>query len=123
MKKDEGKIYQSILVIVIGFAVLSLVFKIKMLLTIGLLLGILSLASFTLAGWINYGWNKLAQGLGWINSKILISVVFYVFLFPISALSKIKHKDVLKRRKQTQAASYFTDRSHQYVPKDFENLW
>lgn len=123
MTKDKAKIYQSILVIVIGLAVLSLIFKIKLLLTIGLLIGILSLISDTIAAWINYGWYKIAEGLGWINSKILITLVYYVFLFPISVLSKLKHKDVLKRNKDPKGHSYFADRDHTYLPKDFENLW
>jgi hypothetical protein len=122
MKKDEGKIYQSILVIVVGFVILSLIFKIKILLTIGLMVGILSLASKTVAGWINYGWYKIAEWFGWINSKILITLVYYLVLVPISALSKLKHKDVLKRNRR-EVGTYYSDRDHLYVPKDFENLW
>ena len=122
MKKDEGKIYQSILVIVVGFVILSLIFKLKVLLTAGLFIGILSLASKTVAGWINFGWFKIAEWFGWINSKILITLVYYLVLVPISALSKLRHKDVLKRNRQ-EVDTYYSKRDHLYVAKDFENLW
>lgn len=113
--------YQSLLVIVLGLSLLSLLFKLKLLLYIGLGIGVVSMLIPRLGDGIVYLWFKLAQGLGWLNSRILLSIIFFVFLFPISLISRLFSKDSLQLK--GDGDSTFTERNHQYEKKDLENIW
>ena len=113
--------YKVILVITVGMGLLSLLFSSKILLYIGLGAGVLSLVSEKLAGGVVWVWGKIALVLGFINTRILLSLVYFVFLLPISALSKMFSKNgVIKKRKEE---SYFEQRDHLYTPEDISNTW
>ena len=113
--------YKSLLVIVVGMLVLSYVFKLPLLIKVGLGIGILGLLSETLAGWILFIWQNLAEVLGWINTRILLSVVFYVFVYPFSWLYKVTTNNALHLKNKDNTV--FVERNHTYTPKDIENTW
>ena len=118
MKRE--KILEAILVIVGGFIVLFFIFKMKIFLLASLLVIIGTLMSDFVGEKITWLWFKLAEVLGYINSKILLSVVFYCILFPVSQLYKLFNKN---KSKGKDAASFYHERNHTYAPKDFENTW
>lgn len=69
-------------------------------------------------------WFKLSEILGFINSRILLTLIFFLILTPIALLSRLFSKDKLQLRKKTdETASYFHKRIHTYEAKDFENPW
>lgn len=121
MKAQKNHIDKGIMVIVIGFSILGLVFKLDYLIYGGLGIGVLSLISKKIEKLILKGWMSLALVLGWINGRILLSIIFYIFLTPIALLSRLFTKDPLKLKPQSQ--STFEDRDHKYVPEDLENPW
>lgn len=53
-------------------------------------------------------WMKLATVLGWINTRLLLGVVFYGIIAPIGLIMRLFGHDSLKRRWQPQAQSYRT---------------
>ncbi len=114
--------YKTILVIVTGLVVLALIFKRHWLIQSAMIIGLVSTFIPAAAKGIEWSWLKLAQGLGWINTRILLSLVYFVFLLPIAWLSRLFTKDplVLRNRK---TASLFINRDHQYTKKDLENIW
>jgi hypothetical protein len=114
--------YKTILVIVVGFIVLGLVFHLPHLEKIALGIGIASVLSSRIAQGIEWLWLKLAMALGWLNSRILLSVVYFVFLLPIAWISKLFTKDplVLKGR---ATSTLFITRNHLYKKEDLENIW
>jgi hypothetical protein len=83
--------------------------------------GVASLVSNHLANAIVWFWEKLAQVLGFINTRILLSVLFYLFLFPIAMLSRLFSKDPMQLK--NPKASVFVTRNHTYTSKDLENMW
>src|ERR1035437_7355787 len=100
MKNNKSDNGSSILVIVTGFVLLGLLLKKASLIWAGARVGVLSLASETIQGWIIYLWFRLAHILGWINSRILLTVVFYLFLTPLSFFKKVfSSEDSLKLKK------------------------
>ena len=117
-KKDK---YQSLLVIVVGLGLLSLLFKLPLLLYIGLGIGTASMLIPRLGDLIVYLWFKLAQGLGWFNSRVLLSIIFFLFLVPISLLYRLFSKDDMHLKGDGKTT--FTERNHQYQKKDLENIW
>jgi len=84
-------------------------------------LGVLSLLSKSFASILTFCWTKFLAALGYINSRLLLSIIFYVVLLPIALLARLFRKDSLQLKKKE--GSYFTERNHQYKSKDLENVW
>jgi hypothetical protein len=121
--------YLAILVIVTGFTVLHFLFgdsahlKPNILLYVSAGIGVISILSSYLAEKIVWVWDKIALVLGTVNSKILLSVIFYTFLVPIALLSRVfKKKDELILKKKTEG-SYYKERNHTYISEDLENVF
>lgn len=64
-------------------------------------------------------WIKFGDVIGKINSKIIIFLLFYVIFLPIGIILKIFRKDLLGKRIDEGAKSYFIDREKQ--PEGMEN--
>ncbi|MBL4605613.1 MAG: hypothetical protein JKY02_08140 [Flavobacteriaceae bacterium] len=112
---------KTVLVIVVGFLAISLYFEIKPLLYVALGIGGLSTLSSTLEGYIVLGWNKIALTLGWFTSRVVLTLVFFIFLTPLALLKKlVSSKDPLKIK---DTATTYVDRSITYSKKDLENIW
>lgn len=87
-----------------------------------LVIGVLGVFSDFIAEKIAWVWLKFAEILGRINSTILLSLVFFIFLTPIALLMRIfKKEDALKLKKP--GASAYDERNHTYEKKDLENTW
>lgn len=120
-KITETERYKTLLVIITGFLVLGIFSKKPYLPMIGAGIGVISLV-FPLAGhYIVFGWNKIGQGLGWVNSKVLLTAIFYIFLVPMALLQKLSGKDNLRLKKSSP--SLFVERNHLYSARDLKNTW
>ncbi len=70
---------------------------------------------------IHYYWMKFAMALGWINSRIILSLTYYLLFTPISIIQKIIGRDEMERKFPEQTNTYWVDRSKEtYNPKHFE---
>ncbi|GAA4442663.1 hypothetical protein GCM10023091_29840 [Ravibacter arvi] len=111
------------LVIVTGMLVLYFIFKRDWLLYVGVFVGLASVFVPFLGDLIVKGWFKLAEGLGYVNSRILLSIIFFLVLFPVALMARTgRGKNLLGLRKDP-SKSAFTERNHQYVAKDLKNVW
>jgi len=119
---SEAENRKTELVIVTGFIFLSLIFKVRALLYISLGLGVIFLFVPVLGRHIIRLWFAVSNVLGKINAKILLSVVYVVFLIPISLLYRVMSKDPLFI-KPSDRKSFFRDRDHTYAARDLENIW
>jgi len=117
------------LVMVVGFMCLHFLLQNKWpevsknLLYVSLGLGLVFLIIPSLGEIVLKGWFKLAEILGWINSRILLTGIFYILLFPIAMLFKLTGKDNLQLKSQKDNDTVYERRNHKYVPKDLENTW
>jgi hypothetical protein len=119
-KTDTSK--STILVICMGFLVIFLVFHVKWALYVSLGVGVLAIASSFISQKIEWGWNMLSKVLGYIVPNILLSAIFFLFLFPIALLSKLfAKKDPLMLSPKYD--SYFVDMNTQMDKKAFEKTW
>jgi hypothetical protein len=115
--------YLVILIIVAGLMGMYFLFKVEILLPIAFCISVISIISSYLAEKIVWVWDKIALILGTINSKILLSVIFYAFLVPIALMSRIfKKKDELILKKKPEG-SYYKERNYSYNKEDFENVF
>ncbi len=69
-------------------------------------------------------WLRFAELVGAVNSRIILGLVFYVFLTPIALLARLTRGDLLNlRRKSGEGRSYWVDRTHAYTRADLEKIW
>ena len=121
MTNSNNKTTESILGITVGFAILFYFFKAPWLLGVSIIVGLIGLFSKGLSKWIHWGWMKLVGFIGFINSHLLLGIIFYFILAPIAFLYRLTGKDNLKLKRSED--STYQDRDHQYVARDFENPW
>jgi hypothetical protein len=110
------------LVIVTGLLALAWIFNIPLLGKIALGIGAISIFVPPAAKAIEWVWFKVALALGWLNSRIILSIVYFVFLMPIAWLSRWFTKDPLALKKEKRSTLFVT-RNHLYTGKDLENIW
>ncbi|MEM7037002.1 MAG: SxtJ family membrane protein [Bacteroidota bacterium] len=121
--KNRGKHIETILVLVTALVVLFLIFELKGFLLAGLGLSVVGLAIPILAKWIHEGWMGFAKVLGFINSHILLSLIFFLILTPLALARKLfTKKDPLQLKKQDEG-SYFVVREHEFTAEDLEHPW
>ncbi|HXH18489.1 MAG TPA: SxtJ family membrane protein [Chitinophagales bacterium] len=121
MKKNRNP-YQDVLVIVTGFLVIFLLVKNPVFLYVAAGVALASVFSEFLTQKITWGWERLALGLGYISSRVLLSLVFFLLLTPLAFLYRMRSRDVLQLKRKN-SGSYFTERGHLYVRKDLERMW
>ena len=119
LKPDSTK---TILTISIGFTVVYLITKWNWAISVSLLIGITGILSNYLSEKIAFLWIKLSWVLSLIVPNILLSMIFYLILFPISLLSRITTgKDPLILRNETN--STFRDVNKEFDKASFEKTW
>lgn len=118
-KKDSSK---TILVIVTGLLIVGLALKIQSIQIITACIGAACILFPKIGSWLEWAWFKLAFGLGWFNSKVLLSIIYFVFLLPLAWVSRIFVKDPLQLKSKMQSTIY-TDRNYTYKKSDLENIW
>lgn len=121
MKFEKGKSAEIILVLVGAFIVFYWIWNMKIFLLLALILVAITVCSPSTARHIAMLWMKLGQLLGSVMSKILLTIVYYIFLLPIATLYRLFKKDFLHLHRQN--STYFTPRNHLYTGRDLENLW
>ncbi|UFH56413.1 SxtJ family membrane protein [Spirosoma sp. KNUC1025] len=119
---DVSEKVKAQLVIVTGLLVLYFVFKSPWWLYAATAVGVLSLAIPAVGDLIVKAWFKLAEVLGNINGKIILSILFFVFLFPIALIYRMASKNPLAI-KRTKEASFYSERNHLYSKEDLEQTW
>lgn len=118
---SREKNLEAIFVISLGLIVFFLIFEIRLLLTISLFNGILGLFLSIYTTWIAKAWYGLSHIMGFVMSKVILTLVFYIFLFPMAMITKLRGKITLNLKKST--GSYWTERNYVYKKEDVENMW
>ena len=131
MKKSVGT-YRTILTIVIGFLGLYFIAKLNKVewvtsgenwwLWIAASIGGLSALSSFLAEKIEYLWMKLGYLLSLVVPKILLSVIFFVLLFPLALVSRWTSKKDALHLKNNQD-SVFQEVNKTFTVDSFKKPW
>jgi hypothetical protein len=119
MKKDTSK--STILVITLGFIVVFLLLDQSWAIYTALGIGILGAASDWAASTIEWLWFKLAHVLSKIIPTILLTAIFYLFLFPFSVISRLFTNDPLMLK--NNGHSTFKDVAIIDIKKSMEKNW
>lgn len=119
MKTDTSK--ATMLVISTGFLVLYLLFTWNWAVYVSLLVGVVGIISPFLSKKVEWIWMKFAYLLGLIVPNLLLSIVFFLFLFPISLMAKLFNKDPLMLSRNFN--TYFIKINKETDKKSFEKIW
>ena len=66
-------------------------------------------------------WMALGHALGWVNSHVILGLVFIVVLQPIALLMRLSGRDPLRRKKHHESKSYREERDSLAV--DFTRIF
>lgn len=100
--------------LLVGFAVIALLMRAThhvsgswLALTVGIAVGLPSLAFPGPMRPIRDLWMRGAEYLGRVNSVVLLALLFCLVVVPVGLLSRLLRRDILNSRPNRQAASYW----------------
>lgn len=76
-----------------------------------------------LSVFISAGWMKFAMVFGTINTKIILTVIFFLIVTPLALIYRVFHGDFMMLKKDTRRESCYNFRNHSYSAQDLENYW
>ena len=119
---NREKHLETILVLVLALGILFWVHHSGYYLIAAGILCIIGVFIPYLAQKIHWAWMKLAHFMGLIMGKVMLTIVYVVFLLPLSFFSKLfKTKTGVVLKKTTD--SYYTKRDFTYTKDSIENVW
>ena len=85
--------------------------------SIGAVLLVLGVIAPSLLKWPSAAWWRFSRALGYVNARILLTVLFSLILVPVSAVWRMFGKDPLVRRRDrfagwTPYPARYSDRTH-----------
>ena len=121
-KPIRVKELETLGVLSLFFLVLNVMTHRPVFVYVALALLIIALFVKPLAVQISKGWLKFAEVIGTFNSKLILSLTFYLFLTPIAFLFRLFTKNPLMLKTEN-AVSFYTERNHSYSAADLEKMW
>jgi hypothetical protein len=68
-----------------------------------------------------YLWMRLAWILSWVNTRLVLVIIFYLVFTPIGLLMKLLGKDLLSLKIEPQKDSYWLKKEKKaFNPQDYE---
>jgi hypothetical protein len=120
-EKENRKVRETLLVIVLGFGLLYLILDRPWLLYVALGTGVAGMLSLSLNRVIHKAWFFMGEKLGWVVSKLVLGAIFLLVLIPTSLLARVFRRDAVPWKKSGQGT--YHPRNHDYEPSDLENMW
>jgi hypothetical protein len=122
-KNPQLQQLETIAVLAAFLLVLSVFSHRSALVYAALVLLLIGLFAKPVAAVISKLWLKFSELLGAFNSKIVMSLVFFLFLTPLALLFRLFSKNPLQLKRGGAAESLFLERNHRYTPADFDKTW
>lgn len=70
--------------------------------------------------WVHGPWMIAALALGWIMTRIILTIVFFLVVTPIGLLQRLFGKRAIEVDFRADAASYWQARTARPAPEDYE---
>jgi hypothetical protein len=116
-----SKTKETLLVLILALVIGYRFSRQPLLLWIAGLLVVIGLFAPSLANGIHRGWMKLSEILGAIMSRVLLTVIFFLFIMPLGFISRMLGKNDLILT--PSEPSFFKVRDHVYTKEDLEHPW
>lgn len=69
------------------------------------------------------GWLMFSHVIGFINTRIILFLIFFLWLTPIAFIYRIFHKDILNIQPNKRLTTYWSIREYRFVGEDFKKIW
>ena len=66
-------------------------------------------------------WMKIGGALGWLNTRILLSIIFYCLFTPTGLMMRLFGKDPLEKKFKSNRSSYWKDHNSIDPKESMEN--
>jgi Saxitoxin biosynthesis operon protein SxtJ len=57
-------------------------------------------------GYLHRGWTLLGTGLGWVNTRLILSLLFFFVVLPIGLVMRLAGRDPMRRKFEPAADTY-----------------
>jgi hypothetical protein len=111
----------SVLVLSMALLAVSIVFGLKWAECVSLGTGICGIVSSRLSRYIEKGMLAVTKIMGYAVQTVLLAILFYLILFPVSLLYRLFNKDYLML--SSKYNSYFVDIKKDFEKDSFEKPW
>lgn len=118
---DRSKQSETLVAILLGLIVMYWFKHWNGLLVAAFVTGVTGLLVPVAGQGIHWAWNRLSLLLGELSGKVLLTLVYFFVLVPISWLARRRGKLYIKIK--GGGSSYFTERNHTYDKKDLLHPW
>lgn len=71
-------------------------------------------------GYLHRGWTRLGLALGWINTRVILTLLFAISIVPLGLLMRLCGRDRMARKREPKSESYRVP-SRQRASKDMEH--
>jgi len=120
---DRTDILKTVTVLVLALLIAHLIFGARWLLWLAVLLCLGNAFESRATAAVARYWMRFARMLGSVNSRILLTLLFYLVLTPLAFLYRIFNRDKAAHFLENRKTSYFEEVRKTYGPEDFEKLW
>ncbi len=121
---NPRKAMETLAVLALVCLAAGLYFDVKALSAAALALLVIGLFLKRLSMRIAELWLRFAGVMGAFNSRVILTIIFYVVLTPLAFVYRLFHGDFMNlRRHDDPGKSYWSRRDHRYNPKDLDNVW
>lgn len=114
---------ETLAILALFFLVLTVVTHVFVFIYISIGLLVIGLFIRPLAGKLTQGWLAIAEIIGAFNSRIILTLVFYLVLTPLAVTFRFFNKNALGVVRSKGSVSCFSVRDHTFTKKDLEKLW
>ena len=121
VKNTNNPILTSI-VIIVALNILFVLYDIKQLMYVSIIIGLSVIISSKIAFYVDKLWMGVAKLLSYVVPNIILTFLFYLFLYPLSIFSRIfRKKDLLHLKNNSK--SLWTDHNVNFTKDYFKKTW
>jgi hypothetical protein len=122
MKASREKQLEAALAFVLILLIISLTTGYKPLVSYAIIIGFLLGAFPFLLRYFYIAWNALLKAINFVVSRILLAVIFFVFMVPLSFFVRRSKKRTMVLKKDNRD-TMFTNRNHLFTADELKNPW
>ncbi|MBS2098164.1 SxtJ family membrane protein [Carboxylicivirga linearis] len=115
---SREKSLETIIVLALVSLIISLWRDIHWLIYVSIGFLVVALASKKITNLIGKSWFGFSHYFGIVMNHIILFIIFFLFLLPLSLLQKL-----MRKKQSKKDTSYFQKRNHWFSVKDIEHPW
>ncbi len=123
-KLSKHKILETNVALAFACLIISFIFKLKIFTYAATAILLIALFIRPLSNLLARAWLALSKIIGFLNSRIILTVTFYGVLTPIAFLYRMSKGDSMDIDESgKQKKTLWHNRNLKYAPEDFNKTW